>query len=71
MPAQSYNCPECGSEEFVTQPNRYDVLTFTAMGFHISDTCSTDDIEIIFCRECGNRVDIEQSLSANNVVLLP
>ena len=30
-------CPSCGSEEFVTEPNRYDILTFDD-GFEVSNS---------------------------------
>ena len=40
---EKYNCPECGSNEFVTTPNQYDVLTWGGNGFEVQTTEQTDD----------------------------
>lgn len=59
-----YNCPECGSNEFVTTPNQYDVLVFGANGFEVQTTEQTDDYKI-FCRECSTEIDIMASDKKN------
>ena len=63
---QKYNCPECGSNEFVTEPNQYDVLTFTKNGFQIESSEQVDGSDI-FCRECGEQVDC--IASTNQIVI--
>lgn len=55
--SQKYKCPNCGSSEFISEPNQYDVLKFSKDGFEIISTESIDDYKI-FCRECGKEVDI-------------
>lgn len=55
-----YNCPNCGSNEFITEPNQYDILVFSKEGF---ETQSTEIIEEykVFCRECSKEVDLLKS----------
>jgi len=55
--SQKYKCPNCGSSEFITEPNQYDVLKFSKDGFETISTESIDEYRI-FCRECGKEVDI-------------
>ena len=57
---QNFKCPNCGSEEFISEPNQYDVIVFTKDGF---ETQSTETIEEykIYCRECSKEVDISNS----------
>mgnify|MGYP003767713785 CR=1 FL=1 len=33
--SQKYKCPNCGSSEFITEPNQYDVLEFSKYGFKL------------------------------------
>ncbi len=51
-------CPNCGCEEFVSEPNQYDVLTFADGDFRV---CRSEKIdgEKIFCRECGKEVCVK------------
>ena len=69
MPNQSHKCPECGSEDFITQPNRYDVMTFTGEKFELSDSHCTDDQEVYYCRECSKEVNIAASVRAKRIIL--
>lgn len=55
-------CPECGSNEFITEPNRYDVLVFTKDGFKVQSTKAIEDYKI-FCRECSKEIDVLISTS--------
>ena len=55
-----YNCPNCNSEGFITEPNQYDVLTFSQEGF-ITQSIEQIDESKIFCRGCSKEVDIEKS----------
>lgn len=50
-------CPKCGAGEFITEPNQYDVLFFSAGQFDIRRSESFDDYLKIFCRECASEVD--------------
>lgn len=55
-------CPNCGSAEFVTEPNQYDILIFKKNNFIIQSTEQIDDYRI-YCRECGKKVNILKSKS--------
>ncbi|MBI3159577.1 MAG: hypothetical protein HYZ26_08280 [Chloroflexi bacterium] len=61
-------CPACGSDEFVSTPNRYDVLAFEESKFEVVDSHFTDE-ETVTCRECGEVVDIEESERQGKIVL--
>jgi hypothetical protein len=61
-----YKCPNCGSDEFITEPNRYDIMTFSIQGFQVIESATIDDYKV-FCRECSEEVDI--SLSSERVLL--
>lgn len=69
MPEENYVCPECESEEFITEPNQYDVLVFEDDDFVIQKTLSTNDKEIYYCRECLTEVDVAQSIASKRVIL--
>jgi hypothetical protein len=55
-----YNCPNCNSEEFITEPNQYDVLAFGKQGFITQSTEQIDEFKI-FCRLCSREVDTLKS----------
>ncbi|MEN9610700.1 MAG: hypothetical protein RLZZ628_1514 [Bacteroidota bacterium] len=61
MSKNKCNCPKCGSEKFVTEPNQYDILIFTAKGFEIQETAQIDGCKI-FCRACGAEIDEAKSI---------
>ena len=62
-------CPNCGSESFVTAPNRYDVLKFVDGDFQIEKSEFINDECRIFCRECGAEVDVDDSIKNGEVAL--
>ncbi len=47
----------CGSEEFVTQPNRYDVYQIIDGRLEYQRSESVDDGLTVYCRECGKRYE--------------
>jgi len=54
-------CPSCGASEFITEPNQYEVLTFTDKGFQVLHNEYMYDYRI-FCRECSAEVEeVQQS----------
>ena len=55
-----YCCPNCGSDEFMTSPNQYDILTFSEAGIEIQSTEQVYEYEL-FCRECGEGVEFLES----------
>lgn len=69
MSEENFVCPECESEEFITEPNQSDVLVFEENKFVIQKTLSTNDKERIACRECWSEIDIEESTRNKKIVL--
>lgn len=63
-------CPKCGAEEFITEPNQYDVLTFIDGRFDIRYSEGFDDYFRTFCRECDSEVDVIKSEEAKRIILL-
>ena len=61
MSKRKYNCPKCNSNEFVTEPNQYDILIFAENGFEIQETEQTNDYKV-FCRECFVEIDMIKSI---------
>lgn len=55
-----HNCPNCDSQEFITEPNQYDILIFNEAGFIVYSTEQVDNYKI-YCRECGKEVDITKT----------
>lgn len=58
--SQKYKCPNCGSDEFITEPNQYDILIFNNEGFTTQSTEQIDEYKIS-CRGCSREVDILKS----------
>lgn len=52
-------CPNCGSDEFVSDPNYYDVLQFIKGDFRIIRSEPYNDVYRIYCRYCGEEVDVQ------------
>ncbi|MBI5779606.1 MAG: hypothetical protein HZA49_09165 [Planctomycetes bacterium] len=57
-------CPGCNSEDFVSGPNRYDLLKFVSGNFEVAKSELIDEERRVFCRECGNEID--EKISAEN-----
>lgn len=51
-------CPNCGNEEFLSEPNQYDIMTFKN-GQFIIEYSESFDTDRIFCRGCGEEVKEE------------
>lgn len=62
-------CPKCGSEEFVTHPNRYDCLIFVNSQFNVEKSEFTNESEQLFCRKCCAEVDEKASITNKKIVL--
>jgi len=62
-------CPKCGSEEFTTQPNRYDYLRFANGEFQAQSSEFTNEKERIFCRNCGIEINEKASIENKKIVL--
>ncbi len=50
-------CSKCDSLEFISEPNQYDVLTFSKGKFEIVGTELINDFKV-FCRGCSAEVII-------------
>lgn len=68
-PSKNLKCPNCNSEEFVTQPNRYDILKLGAEKFDVVKSEFTENKYKIFCRECGFEIDEKSSMKNNKIIL--
>jgi len=62
-------CPRCGSREFITEPNSYDVLIFNSGKFEVKATEMVSGQVKVFCRECLSQVDEMASSREGRVVL--
>lgn len=63
-------CPNCGSDEFVSLPNRYDILIFKDSRFQVVKSEFTNDEDVIYCRGCSERVNVEEFEKNNAIVLM-
>lgn len=66
---ENNQCPNCGSETFITEPNQYDVMSFLDGEFNIIRSESTDDGYKFLCENCFEEIDFNGSLDAGKVVL--
>ena len=64
-----FQCPKCGSSEFVTKPNRYECLNFVDDGFQIQKSEIVDDKYKIYCRECGVEIDEKKSFEKRKIIV--
>ncbi len=65
---QNYSCPNCGSHEFITEPNQYDIFSFSENGFAIIATTQIDDYKL-FCRVCSEEIDENKSIESISITL--
>jgi len=65
----SCQCPRCGSEEFISEANRYDCLRFVNGGLRIEKSEFTNAEERIRCRQCGADIDLTATLMQKRIVL--
>ena len=47
---------KCGSDEFVSKPNRYDSYQIIDGKLELIDSPFTEEKIKLFCRECGERL---------------
>lgn len=52
-------CANCGSKEFITQANKYDVYKVIDNELQLVNTENIDDENIFYCRECGELLIFE------------
>ncbi|MBI5572976.1 MAG: hypothetical protein HY919_00295 [Elusimicrobia bacterium] len=62
-------CPKCNSEEFVTKPNRYDILKLGDKKFDVVKSEFTEDKYKMYCRDCGSEIDEKSSMKKNKITL--
>jgi len=55
---------ECGSEEFISNPNRYDSYQIIDGKLELIESLFTEEEIKLFCRECG-----EELLGAENFLV--
>lgn len=49
---------KCGSVEFITKPNQYDVYQIIDNKLEFINALFTDEEIKLFCRECGEEIDL-------------
>lgn len=64
-----FQCPKCGSNEFITIPNRYDCLRFVKNDFQIDKSEIVNEEYKIYCRECGAEIDEQKSVKDKRVAI--
>ena len=69
MKQANSRCPKCNLEDFVTLPNRYDILRFVDGIFEVEQSELTQEEYRKFCRNCGADIDEETSLKNKKVTL--
>ncbi len=52
-------CLECGTKEFITQPNSYSVYEAYGNKLRFVSTELTGDKDTLYCRDCSAELDIE------------
>ncbi len=62
-------CPKCGSERFITEPNQYDVISFENGNFNVIRSESTDDEYKVFCEECYEEINFNESIDKGKIIL--
>jgi hypothetical protein len=53
-------CKKCGSQEFITALNAYDIYEVIDKKLIKVDTEYTDDEFELFCRECSEKLDTSE-----------
>lgn len=61
-------CPECDSEEFISELNQYDVYEFDENKFIVTKTHIIDEYAIL-CRECQTEIDEDLSIKKKRIIL--
>ena len=51
---------KCGSVEFITEPNQYDVYQIIEDKLELVNTLTIDDDCKLFCRECGKELNLNR-----------
>lgn len=69
MGTDNEKCPNCGSEEFVSSLNSYDILIFDNSEFQVIKSELANIDNEIYCRECGEQVDIDLSEKSHKIQL--
>ncbi|MDR3108859.1 MAG: hypothetical protein LBU65_04110 [Planctomycetaceae bacterium] len=46
----------CGSSEFITTPNRYDIYKIIGGRLELTNSPFVDDMIKLYCRECGEEL---------------
>jgi chloramphenicol O-acetyltransferase len=65
---KKYLCPACGSDEFITEPNCYDVMTFNKDSFTVTNTEYIDEYRV-FCRGCSAEIDENESIKRGLIII--
>jgi len=56
-----YKCKECGSTEFISQPNRYDIYEVRNKKIVYVDSEQVDDKLTLYCRNCSEELEFDEN----------
>lgn len=56
---KSLVCKSCGSTEFITQPNKYDIYNVIDNELQYVKTEDIDEPDVFYCRDCGEILDVQ------------
>ncbi len=56
-----YKCKECGCQEFISSPNRYDIFEVIDEKIVLQKTEFTDDELILYCRDCSAKLEFDEN----------
>ena len=55
-------CKNCGSQEFITQPNRYDIYEIMDNKLSLSESAFIEEEIKFFCRNCSMELENVEDL---------
>jgi len=57
---EKYKCKECGSQEFISNPSKYDIFEVKNDKLLLKETEFTYDKLILYCRDCSQELEFEE-----------
>lgn len=69
MQNKIYRCSNCGSDEFVTSPNKYEVYNIVNEQLELVSTELADDDFKLFCRCCSNEKELNNLFTTRNKIV--
>ena len=61
MKNKNLNCKECGNNEFITEPNKYDIYKAEEGKLEFQKEEIIQEAIKLYCRECSEELEYEDS----------